>query len=224
MAPSLKVKAYEPSELSQIRYAYEDGYLTAEEATAQMLDQGLVDTEDEAYFTIQGWEAGDGYSRYDSINNAVRNGASIDEAMAELTSHGYSEEDVLSQVKSNIGKWYRDNEISKQQAINMLTKYFDMESDEITATVSCWNYKKGNPNADVNVDMFKKYYSDIAKSGISINTYIDYRNKVKGYTGEDKKAKRMAVINSLPITNAQKDALYYAEGWAASKLYEAPWH
>lgn len=39
-----------------------------------------------------------------------------------------------------------------------------------------------------------------------------------------KKERRIAVIDSMPITNAQKDSLYYAEGWAKSKLYEAPWH
>lgn len=224
MAPSLKVKTYEPSELSQIRYAYEDGYLTAEEATAQLLEQGLVDTEDEAYFTIQGWEAGNGYSKYDKIFDAVRNGASIDDAMSELTSHGYSEDDVLSQVKSKIGEWYRNGEISEQQAINMLTKYFDMESDEITATVSYWEFKNNNPDIDVNIGWFEKYYSDITDSGISIDEYVNYRNEVKDITGEDKKARRMNVINSLPISNAQKDALYFAEGWAESKLYEAPWH
>ena len=224
MAPSLKLKDYEPSELSQIRYAYEDGYLTAEEATAQLLEQRLADNENEAYFIIQGWNAGDDYSRYDAIYDAVRNGASIDEAMGELTSHGYSEEDVLGQVKSQIGKWYRDGNISKQQAENMLTKYFDMDSNERTATVAYWNYKKEHPDADVYVDWFEKYYSDVADSGISMNQYLSYRNKVKDITGEDKKARRMAVINSLPITNAQKDALYYSEGWAASKLYEAPWH
>ena len=224
MAPSLKVKTYESSELSQIRYAYEDGYLTAEEATAQMLEQGLVDTEDEAYFTIQGWEAGGDYSKYDKIFDAVRNGASIDDAMNELTSHGYSEEDVLIQVKSKIGEWYKNGEISKQQAVNMLTTYFDMESNEISATVSYWEFKNENPDIDVNIGWFEKYYSDVAYSGISLDKYISYRNKVQNITGEDKKARRMSVINSLPITNAQKDALYYSEGWAESKLYEAPWH
>ena len=224
MAPSLKVTTYEPSELSEIRYAYEDGYLTAEEATALMLEKGLVDTEDEAYFTIQGWEAGGDYSRYDAIFDAVRNGQSVDEAMGELTSHGYSEEDVLSHVKSQIGKWYRDGEISKQQAINMLTKYFDMESDEINATVAYWSYKRDNPDVDVYVDWFEQYNSHVAASGLSINEYVSYKIKVKDITGEDKKARRMEVINSLPISNAQKDALYFAEGWAESKLYEAPWH
>jgi hypothetical protein len=38
------------------------------------------------------------------------------------------------------------------------------------------------------------------------------------------KTQVMEVINSLPITRAQKDALYYLNGWPASKLNEAPWH
>lgn len=141
MAPSLKVKTYEPSEIAQIKYAYQDGYLTAEESTEQLLQQRLVDTEDEAYWTIQGWEIGDGYSKYDAIFDAVRNGGNFNAAMRELTSHGHTEKDVLSQVKSQIGKWYKNGEISKQQAINMLTRYMDMDSDDITATVNKWSSK-----------------------------------------------------------------------------------
>ena len=39
-----------------------------------------------------------------------------------------------------------------------------------------------------------------------------------------KKAKVLAYINSLNLTYAQKDSLYYAFGWAQSKIHEAPWH
>ena len=106
----------------------------------------------------------------------------------------------------------------------MLTKYFGMDSSKINATLSYWEYKATNPDAEVYVDWFEKYYSDVSASGMSLNEYLSYKNKVKDITGEDKKARRMAVINSLPINNAQKDALYFAEGWAESKLYEAPWH
>ena len=106
----------------------------------------------------------------------------------------------------------------------MLTKYFDMDSNEINATVSYWEFKNANPDIDVNIGWFEKYYSDIAHSGISLDEYVNYRNEVKDITGEDKKARRMDIINSLPISNAQKDALYFAEGWAESRLYEAPWH
>lgn len=145
MAPSLKVKTYDSGEKNEIRYAYQDGYLTTEEAAAELMEKGLVDNEDEAYWTIQGWDTGDGYSRYDTIYDAVLNGGNFDAAMAELVSHGYEEENVVSQIKSQIGKWYYDSEskvrITKQQAIDMLTKYTDMSSEDITATVSKWSSK-----------------------------------------------------------------------------------
>ena len=141
MAPSLKVKTYEPGEKNEIKYAYQDGYLTKEEAMAQLMEQGLVDTEDEAYWIVEGWEAGTGYSKYDAVLDAVRNGGDFDAAMKELTSHGVSEKDVLSRVKSEIGAWYQNGEITKQQAVSMLTRYTDMDSEDITATVNKWSSK-----------------------------------------------------------------------------------
>ena len=172
MAPSLKVKTYEPSAQAQIKYAYQDGYLTDEEATEQLLQQGLVDTENEAYWMIQGWEAGEGYSRYDAIYDAVRNGGDFNAAMRELTSHGYTEKDVLSKVKGQISEWYATGQITKQQATNMLTKYFDMDSEEVTSTVNEWScevvtgiaygdikdeYLAGNITAQRAIEMYVRY-------------------------------------------------------------------
>ena len=183
MAPSLKVKTYDAGDKNEIKYAYQDGYLTAEEAAAELLKQGLVDTEDEAYWLIQGWEAGDGYSKYDAILDDVRNGGDITEAMDELTSHGYNEDDVLSQVKSKIGDWYKAGEITKQQAIDMLTKYFDLNSDEITATVNKWSskvvtgiayedikdeYLSGNITASKAVEMRVRYGGEAQKDASAV--------------------------------------------------------
>lgn len=101
-----------------------------------------MDNENEAYWMVQKWEAGgDSYSRYDAINAAVRSGASITAEMAELTSHGYTEEDVISHIKSSVGQWYQDGEITKQQATNMLTKYTDLSAEEVTAAVNKWSSK-----------------------------------------------------------------------------------
>ena len=142
MAPSLKVKSYDPGEKAEIKYAYKDGYLTAEEAIEQLIEKGIVDTENEAYFIIEEWGEPDGsYSRYDKLYDAARNRGDFDAAMDELVSHGYTEKDVLSQLKGKIGEWYKGGEITKQQAIDMLTKYFDMDSEEITATVNKWSSK-----------------------------------------------------------------------------------
>ena len=333
MAPSLKVKTYDPGEKNEIKYAYQDGYLTAEEAIEQLLQQGVVDTENEAYFLVQSWGAEDGYSRYDNIFEAVRNGGDFDEAMRELTSHGYAEKDVLNQVKSKIGEWYKGGEITKQQTVDMLTKYMDMDSDDITATVNKWSSKvvtgiafedikdeflSGNITADRAIDMYMSYggytkekatetvnkwraekeigvaYDDIKDSfmageitaGDAKNMYITYG----GYSEEEagkkvavlsfvkqhpetdgisyagveayqnyseaagvpaetfydvwkynssaegdkdangntvsgsKKSKVLAYINSQNLSYAQKDSLYYAFGWAESKIHEAPWH
>ena len=55
MAPSLKVKTYELSEKSQIKYAYQDGYLTEEEAIEQLLKQGIAKNEKEARKIVQEW-------------------------------------------------------------------------------------------------------------------------------------------------------------------------
>ena len=145
MAPSLKVKTYDAGETNELKYAYADGYLTFEEAVNELIGQGLVDNEDEAYFTVSGWEAGEGYSRYDAIYDAVLNGGDFDAAMNELTSHGYSEKDVMKQIKSRIGTWYSDDKsdvrVSKQQAITMLEKYTDLTDEEITKTVNRWSSK-----------------------------------------------------------------------------------
>lgn len=171
-APSLKLKTYEPSEQAQIKYAYQDGYLTAEEATEQLMEQGLVENENEAYWLIQGWEAGDDYSRFDELYDAVRNGGDFKGAMDELTAHGYTEKDIISKVKSQIGQWYKDGEVSKTQAVSMLTKYGEMSAEDITRQVNKWSsvvvtgieyddikdeYLAGNITASRAAEMYVKY-------------------------------------------------------------------
>lgn len=273
MAPSLKVKTYDAGDMANIKYAFQDGYLTEEEAMDELLSKGVVDNADEAYWKIQEWSAEGEYSRYDRLFDAVRNGQPSEDAMEELTSHGYEEKEVLSKVKSQIGQWYQNGEITKQQAIDMMEKHLDMDSEDILSQVNRWSSKvvtgiafedikeeflAGNITASRAIDMyvlyggytkedaratvqywdfknrypdvyaddawFDAYYEKIQSSGIPIKTYMEYRNQVREITGEGKKERRMAVIDSLPITNAQKDALYYGEGWAESTIDEAPWH
>lgn len=289
MAPSLKVKTYDAGEQNEIKYAYCDGYLTFEEAVQKLMEQGLVDNENEAYFTISGWEAGDGYSRYDAIYEAVRTGASIDAAMQELVSHGYTEKEVISQVTSQIGKWYYDNgsnyRINKQQAIDMLTKYTDLSDEEIAKKVNEWSsvvvtgipyseiddeFMAGNITAERAKEMYVRYgsmteekaaekvavYSFVKEhpsldgesvsygfvssyqeycepQGIDVDLFHDvwqYEASAEGdkdrhgnTVSGSKKAKVLEYIDSLELSKKQKDALYYAFGWAKSEIREAPW-
>lgn len=280
MAPSLKVKTYDPGPEKNIRYAYQDGYLTEEEATRELLGKGLVDTENEAYWKIRGWETDGG--RYDEVYAAVRAEQDISSLMEEFTSHGYKEEEVLSQVKQQIGKWYQSQEITKQQAEKMLRRYLNLSKAEITEVVNKWSAKvvTGVAYGDIKeaylggqlskrqaVDMYvrfggmerqqarekvevwefvKRYpecegitYPAIAAyrefgSGMSAKTFYDvwkYESSVSAdvdANGEaisgSKKRKVLDYINRKNLTVSQKDGLYYAFGWAESKINEAPWH
>ena len=321
---------------------YKDGEISAEQA-----EQILVDlfgkSEDDAYWTIKAWDNG-GDSRYSAVFDAALSGTGFNEAVKEMTDHGYEKEDILSKLKTQVKTWYTDEEsevrISKQQATDMLKKYVGMNSDEVSSTIIQWSCKvvtgiayedikdeflAGNITASRAIDMrvryggesredaqkvveswnFEKKYSfsysdrknayingevsasqlrtamttyggmtaeeadeniraydwlkrnpkydlsvsdviaytkpiaDIGKSieqvGIKPDVYIQYkdlRSKCKGVdaNGDGKtdsgsvKTEVLKAIDSLPISSSQKDALYYLNGWAKSKIWEAPWH
>ena len=101
---------------------------------------------------------------------------------------------------------------------------------------------KRNPRYDLSVSDVIAYIKPIEglgysleHAGVSPDTYVQYkdlRSNCKGVdaNGDGKadsgsvKAEILEAIDSLPISNSQKDALYYLNGWAASKIWQAPWH
>ena len=57
-------------------------------------------------------------------------------------------------------------------------------------------------------------------AGITAEQFYQYKVLSSGMS---KKTEKLQAIDSLDLTNAQKDALYYAEGWAQSTIGQAPW-
>ena len=282
--PDLKFKSYDAGDKNEIKYAYQDGYLTAEEATELLLEQGLVDNEDEAYFIVQGWEAGEGYSRYDELDEALKSGTGFNEAMQELLSHGITEKDIQKRVKTKAGEWYKGGEVSKQQATNMLNKYTEMSDEEITKLVNQWSsvvvtgieyddiddeFMDGKITASRAIEMYVRYggmtkedatekvtalsfvkdHPSLEGESVSysfVEAYNEYCEpqgidvklahnvlKFKGSATSDindrgkvtvsAKEKVMEYIDTLDLSRKQKDALYYACGYAKSTIKEAPW-
>ena len=176
--------------------------------------KGFYTAEDFAREIANGDQAAANAAKVDVIQTAQKNGKSAEEATKSF----------VSSAKSELKDLFLVGRISEQKAINALTTYCDMDEADAIADVQYWAFKNDYPDVFVDDQWFDTYYEKIADSGIEIDVYMEYRNAVAGITGENKKSGRMSVINSLPITSAQKDALYLAEGWAASKLNEAPWH
>ena len=185
-----------------------------ETTTSTPKASGMFKVEDFAVAISQGDQAMANAIKVDIIQTAQKNGKTQEEA----------EKSFKSSAASACKDLFLAGEISESQAINALEDYCGKTEDEAMADVQYWAFKQDYPDVYADDQWFDTYYEKIADSGISVDVYMEYRNTVASITGEGKKERRLAVIDSLPITSAQKDALYYAEGWAESKLSEAPWH
>ena len=140
-----------------------------------------------------------------------------------ITVEGKTEREANSNIVSYTRDAYEEGFFGRDKAASIMIDYGGLTDADADAKLRYIDVKKQFPDTFVDDAWVDEYYAEVESSGISIKVFIDYRNQVKSITGDGKKEKRMAVINSMPISNSQKDALYYAEGWAASRLNEAPW-
>ena len=179
LVPGLKVKTYEPTVKNAIKYAYLDGYLTYEEAAEELLANEQADNQNEAHWIIQSWEGGKGYSKFGAVYQAMLEDGDVDAEMANYLPYGYTETEVLNNVKSMIGTAFRDGEITKQAATDLLTRYFDMDPEDVTAQINRWSAKVETGIAFDDIkDSF--IYGDITEQQ-TIDMYMRYG----GYTQKD---------------------------------------
>ena len=149
--------------------------------------------------------------------------------IAGMVAEGKTEEEAEKNFNNSfkntaVKAAFLEGDLSVDKAVSVLQKYGGLEEDAARADVQYWAFSQDYPNIPVEDSWFDAYYKHAADENIPIDVFMTYKNDVRGITGEGKKARRMDVIDSLPLTYAQKDALYYSEGWAASTIWEAPWH
>lgn len=148
------------------------------------------------------------------LEDKVRKGKSEDEAAKSFK----------SSFKTVVKNAFEDGEIDSGKAQSLLVRYGDQDDAAAKADVAGWQFARDYPDQTAEDSWFDAYYKYAADSGVPINTYMQYRDKVRSITGKGRKEARMAVIDSLQISSEQKDAIYYSEGWAASTIGDAPWH
>lgn len=143
---------------------------------------------------------------------------------------------------SEVKEAFIDSEITEQQLKNALVRYGGKDAEEAEETVNAYRWQKQHPDSDLSSEQvlaYTKKLDELGKSieetGIQPNVFADYRSRRTECTGVDadgdgktdsgsKKKEILALIDSLPISDSQKDALYYDNGYAASGLKKAPWH
>ena len=186
--PDLKLKTYEMSKESEIKYAYLDGFLTFDEAVAELLASGKADDNDDAYWTVTRWyhekeNPDDEFSRFGKYFDAVKSGKSTEESLDELFSHGYEEKEIQSALKSEVKKWFQAEEISKDKVSSLLKTHTEMEDDEISKIITKWScylatgthfeeitdkYQEKEITLNKAIEMYRKYgsYTEDTRSGL----------------------------------------------------------
>lgn len=179
------------------------------------------------YKAVRGGDIATAYIvREDIINVAIDNGKSRKAA----------EGDFESSVTTFVGNKYKEGLIGDADAARILTEFGGKTKDEASSRIRYWAFKAENPEyEDLTESAVNKYYDGYyekvdgeykltAKSaqsyGITLDIYAEY---IRGKSGLTEKEDIMYIINTLPLTREQKDALYYLNGWKKSTIRDAPW-
>lgn len=176
-----------------------------------------------------------------AVQMLVRYGGKSEDA-AKKTVREWGCKKDLDVNYSEVKEAFIDGEITEQQLKNALIRYGGKDAEEAEETVKAYRWQKQHPDSDLSSSQilsFTKELDGLGKSieatGIQPNVFADYRSKRTECTGVDadgdgktdsgsKKNEILALIDSLPISDSQKDALYFDNGYAASGLKKAPWH
>lgn len=137
------IHTYDSGPENQIKYGLKDGYLTREEAQQLLLEKGLADDENDAYWKVDKWATGEG--KYHEALAAVLSGdkAAFDAQAKELKEHGIGEKQLQSEVRSQAKEWYVGDDdgkrsITKEQALKILQQYGGKDTDEAQKLVQKW--------------------------------------------------------------------------------------
>ena len=110
-----KIRPYEPSKEGAVKYAWNDGYLTDDEAIAALQDDAGMD-EGEAWLEVEKWK-NDTTSNYTKLYDAIDNGGDIKKAVDELTEHGVEEKNIKSSLTRRYKEAYINGDNKEREKI-----------------------------------------------------------------------------------------------------------
>ena len=160
----------------------------------------------------------------DIISYKVENGESRKEA-----------EKAFSQsVATSTRNAFDSGLLNEAGAEKMLQEYAGMDEEEAAEKTSYWAFIKAHPQyrGKLSESNVGDYHEFAEPAQIPLDVFVQYLEGTSGLAtiydewGDEVKSKReqvLEVIDSLPLTWQQKDALYLAAGYAESKIWDVPW-
>ena len=171
-----------------------------------------------------------------AVEKNLRRGMDADDAYRAANKDCFGAEYALQVYSKDVYEKAKNAKSNGVSYDDYYTYYFGTKglktTDEISVTTQKFDWLQ-NSGMDL-TSQAEIYFADMASdkvletqaqleisSGITAEQFYQYKVASSGMT---KKAEKMWAINSLDLTSAQKDAIYYAEGWAQSTIGQAPWH
>lgn len=165
----------------------------------------------------------------------LRQGMEADEAYRAANKECFGAEYALQTYNKDVYERAKSAKTNGVSYDDFYTYYFGTKDIKSTAQKSVATQKfewMQNSGMDLTAQA-EIYFADMASdktlgqqaaletdAGITAEQFYQYKVLSSGMS---KKAEKLQAIDSLDLTNAQKDALYYAEGWAQSTIVQAPW-
>ena len=183
------------------------------------------------------------------IKNIIKDsGADEGDMRKQLEEIGYSGDEAQEVMdkwafKEKYGYDYSDKReafaegtITRQQLIDEIVKIGGNTREEAESAVTVYEWQNAGVDIETNQTYIVNAYEEYGKpNGIDRNDFVSFCQQASRISGEDldgdgktdsgsKKKNVLALIDSMPLSAAQKDALYYQQGYAESTIGDAPWH
>lgn len=170
-----------------------------------------------------------------AVESHLAAGEDEDAAYREANKDCFGAEYALQVYNKDV---YERAQDAKQNGVpydDFYTYYFGTKGIKATSTESAVSQKfdylqRSGISEEAQAEI---YFADMASdktlltqaelemsAGITATQYYNYKAATSSMS---KKAEKLEAIAAMDLTSEQKDALYYSEGWAESKIYEAPW-
>lgn len=134
-----------------------------------------------------------------------------------------AEKAFYSSVRSSVKEAFKEGEYTTGKAISTLERYGGLTLEEATSRVQKWEFDRDYPGYEWTEKQISNYKELVKPAGISVSVYDEYLNGYYRLSGDGKREQVAEMIQSLPISNDQKDVLYLLT-YKEKYLYQTPWH
>ena len=143
-----------------------------------------------------------------------------------------AEKEFISSVSTGIRDAYSSGLLDEARAEEMLMEYAGKDEEEAASKVNYWAFCEAHPQYELTESNVTDYQEFAEPAEIPLDVFVQYVNGTKGLASKydewgdvevTKREQVLEVIDSLPLTWQQKDALYLAAGYSEDKIWDVPW-